>query len=121
MAAALANAWTLYKERNGLPADLPIQQANPPLDEQHPLWGLQVILNGGQPTPAHFTRAWRALHDDNGLPVPPLLPGHHPLFQLYVNSGWRAQHPNGVLPQAGGRRRKSRKSRKGRKTRRNRH
>ena len=115
--AALANAWNLYKERNGLPANLPIQQANPPLNEQHPLWGLQLIINGGQPTPEHFTRAWRALHANDGLPVPPLLPGHHPLNELYVRSGWRLQHQNGVLPPAGGRRRQSSRHRRSRRSR----
>ena len=110
--AALANAWTLYKERNGLPANLPIHQANPPLDVQHPLWGLQVIVNGGQPMPEHFTRAWHALHGNDGLRVPPLLPGNHPLSELYIRSGWRLQHQNGILPAAGGRRsRRSRRSR----------
>ena len=110
MAADLEKAWREYKEKNNLPQDLPIQQANPPFDEQHPLWGLQVLINGGQPTPEHFERAWRALHNVDGLPVPPLLPAHHPLRELYIRSQWRIQHPNGVMQ--AGRRHRNRQSRR---------
>lgn len=111
------NAWIELKQRMGLPAGLPLGEGQYPMNPQHPLWGLQVLINGDAPTPLMFEKAWLATHGNQDRIVPALIREGNPLKNLYERSGWRLQNPNGIIVgQAGGRSRKaSRRSKRTRK------
>jgi hypothetical protein len=67
----LQEAWVIMKRKADLAPDLALDL---PLQEDHPLYGLQVLLNGqqGNIPIIYFHRAWNVL---NGLPVNAFVPG----------------------------------------------
>jgi len=67
----LQEAWVIMKRKAGLAPDLALDL---PLQEDHPLYGLQLLLNGqqGNIPIIYFNRAWNVL---NGLPANAFVPG----------------------------------------------